>query len=134
MIYNYNLLSSTVLITAVLGVRSHFRFTRILNATRERKIVHRLEYFRDMNVMLTIILFIYGTCLVILCVDGLTAEKPINSHKFGTDLLIVNCNICIIFLWIAFVRAMIGDCSDAILRLTTCHILDIHLPPSSYIY
>lgn len=92
-----------VLITAVLGVRSHFRFTRILNATRERKIVHRLEYFRDMNVMLTIILFIYGACLVILCVDGLTEEKPINSHKFGTDLLIVNCNICIIFLWIAFV-------------------------------
>ncbi|KAI7878554.1 hypothetical protein K492DRAFT_132607 [Lichtheimia hyalospora FSU 10163] len=92
-----------VLITAVLGVRSHFRFTRILNATRERKIIHRLEYFRDMNVILTIILFIYGTCLVILCVDGLTAEKPINSHKFGTDLLIVNCNMCIIFLWIAFI-------------------------------
>ncbi|KAI8150205.1 hypothetical protein BJV82DRAFT_586246 [Fennellomyces sp. T-0311] len=91
-----------VLITAGLGIRSHFRFARLLKITKD-KIGARLSYFRDMNVLLTIILFIYGSTLVLLCADGLTPNKVINSNKFAIDLLIANTNICSVFLWLAFI-------------------------------
>lgn len=108
-----------VLITAGLGVRSHFRFARLLQATRlaaearaksmklsgdtSVTVIARLEYFRDMNVMLVIVLMLYGASLVILCADGLTPAMTINTNKFATDLLIANCNMCIVCLWFIFV-------------------------------
>ena len=95
-----------VLITAALGVRSHFRFKRLLKMCKD-KIGARLTYFRDMNVLLTIILVIYGATLVMLCADGLSATMPINTNKFAMDLLIANANMCVIFLWLAFVSDII---------------------------
>ncbi|KAI9270501.1 hypothetical protein BDA99DRAFT_501954 [Phascolomyces articulosus] len=91
-----------VLLTACLGVRSHFRFKRLLKMCKD-KIGARLAYFRDMNVMLTIILTVYGITLVLLCADGLTEAMTINSNKLAIDLLIANTNMCIIFLWLSFI-------------------------------
>ncbi|KAI9257987.1 hypothetical protein BDA99DRAFT_514937 [Phascolomyces articulosus] len=99
-----------VLITAALGVRSNFRFKRIIAASRRNKssassnaIINRLSYFKEMNIILTIILFIYGCCFVILCADGLTEDKVINTNKFACDLLIANVNMGVIFLWLLFI-------------------------------
>ncbi|KAG2223706.1 hypothetical protein INT45_007284 [Circinella minor] len=99
-----------VLITAALGIRSNFRFKRIIASSRRNKpgastnaIVNRLTYFKEMNVVLTIILFIYGACFIILCADGLTEEKVINTNKFACDLLIANVNMGVIFLWLLFI-------------------------------
>ncbi|KAG2218526.1 hypothetical protein INT45_000952 [Circinella minor] len=91
-----------VLLTAALGVRSHFRFKRLLKMCKD-KIGARLTYFKDMNILLTIILTIYGTTLILLCADGLSATMPINTNKFAIDLLIANANMCVIFLWLAFI-------------------------------
>ena len=109
------------MITAALGIRSNFRFKRIIASSRRNKpgastnaIINRLSYFKEMNIVLTIILFIYGACFVILCADGLTEEKVINTNKFACDLLIANVNMGIIFLWLLFVSFMyIIELSDA---------------------
>ncbi|KAI8887233.1 hypothetical protein K501DRAFT_212331, partial [Backusella circina FSU 941] len=97
--------SVEVLITAFLGIRSHFRFKRIINISRNMKhgsssIVEKLTYFKDMNVFFTIILFLFGSSLGILCVDGFTTAKTINSNKFASDLLIANCNTLSVLMWI----------------------------------
>ncbi|KAI8137075.1 hypothetical protein BJV82DRAFT_367682 [Fennellomyces sp. T-0311] len=98
-----------VLLTAALGIRSNFRFKRIIAASRRNKssattaIVNRLSYFKEMNIILTIVLFIYGACFVILCADGLTEGMAINTNKFACDLLIANVNMCIVLLWLLFI-------------------------------
>ncbi|KAI9488414.1 hypothetical protein BDB00DRAFT_848328 [Zychaea mexicana] len=99
-----------VLITAALGIRSNFRFKRIIAASRRNKagattnaIINRLSYFKEMNIILTVILFIYGACFVILCADGLTESMTINTNKFACDLLIANVNMGIVFLWLLFI-------------------------------
>lgn len=96
--------SIEVLFTVVLGIRSNRRFSRILkiasNMKHGRQIVDKLAYFKDMNVFLTVILFFYGVSLLTLCVDGLTTAKVINSNKFASDLLIANCNMCSVLMWI----------------------------------
>jgi hypothetical protein len=99
------------MITSFLGIRSHFRFKRILNISRNMKhggaIVEKLAYFKDMNVLFTIILFFYGLSLGTLCVDGLTTAKIINSNKFASDLLIANCNTSSVLMWIVGVSSII---------------------------
>ncbi|KAI9485863.1 MAG: hypothetical protein EXX96DRAFT_495323 [Benjaminiella poitrasii] len=97
--------SIEVLITSALGIRSHRRFKRILNISSNLKhgaaqIVEKLAYFKDMNIYMTIVLFFYGSGLLIICVDGLTDAKLINSNKFAADLLIANCNIASVLMWI----------------------------------
>ncbi|KAG1056015.1 hypothetical protein G6F46_001339 [Rhizopus delemar] len=87
------------------SVRSHFRFKRIINITRNMKsggtaIVGKIGYFKDMNLFMTAILFLMSISLGILCVDGLTSGSTINSNKFATDLLTGNCDTCVIFLWV----------------------------------
>ncbi|KAI8994840.1 hypothetical protein BDB01DRAFT_774237 [Pilobolus umbonatus] len=94
-----------VLIASMLGIRSDRRFSRLLKISRNMKhggsqVVEKLSYFRTMNIYLTIVLFFYGTGLLIICVDGLTAAKVINSNKFATDVLIANCNVTTILIWI----------------------------------
>ncbi|KAI9313867.1 hypothetical protein BX666DRAFT_555180 [Dichotomocladium elegans] len=98
-----------VLITACLGIRSHFRFKRIISFSKRNKssstnaIVNRIAYFKEMNSILTATLFSYGASFVILCADGLTTEKVVNTSKFATDLLIANVNMCMVFLWLMFI-------------------------------
>ncbi|CAG8569633.1 40196_t:CDS:2, partial [Gigaspora margarita] len=94
-----------LLIIALLGVRSHWRFTRLLRITRsanssQLSIVLKLEYFKEMNRYLTWGLFIGATSMIILCVDAFTPQKYINSHKFSQDLLFCHINFTI---WIVFV-------------------------------
>lgn len=95
------------LVIALFGIRSHFRFRALIskthNATNGKAIVTKLTYFMEMNVLMTIILFLYGSSFIILCVDGLTAKAIINHNKFAIDLLISNVNICTVFLWLLFI-------------------------------
>ncbi|RCI02761.1 hypothetical protein CU098_008838 [Rhizopus stolonifer] len=88
---------------ALLGIRSHFRFRRIIQMTRNKgsvAITGKIGYFKDMNLFMTSVLFLMSISLGILCVDGLTSGQIINSNKFATDLLTGNFDTCIIFLWI----------------------------------
>jgi hypothetical protein len=93
-----------VIITSGLGIRSDLRFNRILKLSNNLKnggvIIEKLNYFKDMNIYLTFVLFMYGVCLSILCIDGLTIAKTINSNKFAADLLIANCNTAAILMWL----------------------------------
>ncbi|OAD05277.1 hypothetical protein MUCCIDRAFT_80369 [Mucor lusitanicus CBS 277.49] len=97
------------LITSLLGVRSHFRFKRIIalshrnNGASNKAIVTRLAYFKDMNVLISIILFFYAASFIVLCSDGLTDHKIINTNKFATDTIIANVNICTVFLWLLLI-------------------------------
>lgn len=105
-----------------MGIRSHFRFSRLIRAAEQAfikkptsgntdasqgqsrvSIVVRLRYFRSMNAMLVIVLGIYGTSLLILCADGLTASMAINSKKISLDILIATANMSVVFLWLLFV-------------------------------
>jgi len=95
------------LIIGLMGIRSHFRFrsliTKTHNVTNGKSIVTKLTYFMEMNVLMTLILIMYGTSFIILCVDGLTPAQTINHNKFATDLLISNVNVCTVFLWLLFI-------------------------------
>jgi hypothetical protein len=73
------------------------------NGASNKTIVSRLAYFKDMNALVSIILFFYSASFVILCADGLTEAKVINSSKFATDTIIANANICTVFLWLLLV-------------------------------
>ncbi|KAF7723672.1 hypothetical protein EC973_001763 [Apophysomyces ossiformis] len=93
-----------VLIVATLGLRSHIRFTRLLRTLpvykHAKNLVTKLAYFRDMNKLLTISLYSYGISLFILSADGLTPNRTVNNNRFAMDLLIGNCNLCVVFIWI----------------------------------
>ncbi|CAG8530463.1 11704_t:CDS:2, partial [Cetraspora pellucida] len=96
-------------IIGLLGVRSHWRFTRLLRITRSANasqlgIVLKLEYFKEMNRYLTWGLFIGSTSLIILCIDAFTPQKYLNSHKFTIDILICHLNFT---LWIVFVTLIL---------------------------
>jgi serine/threonine protein phosphatase PrpC len=92
-----------------LGIRSHFRFKRIIamsqrnNNATNKTIVSRLAYFKDMNTLVSIILFSYSVSFIVLCSDGLTEAKVINSSKFATDTIVANVNICTVFLCLCLV-------------------------------
>ncbi|ORY99061.1 hypothetical protein BCR43DRAFT_435997 [Syncephalastrum racemosum] len=98
-----------VLITACLGIRSNFRFKRIIAGAKRSQnsshvsVVNRLTYFKEMNFFLTIGLFSYGASFVILCADGLTPSMTINSNKLATDILICNANMCVVIIWLLFI-------------------------------
>ncbi|KAI8890677.1 hypothetical protein K501DRAFT_265673 [Backusella circina FSU 941] len=78
------------IINAVLGIRTHMRFRRIIALTQR-------------NSTAGIIMFMYGSSMTILCADGLTEAKIINSSKFGTDTIIANINICTVFLLLSLI-------------------------------
>ncbi|GAA5809842.1 hypothetical protein MFLAVUS_003257 [Mucor flavus] len=96
--------SIEMLFTSVLGLRSNVRFKRLLKMSRNLKngsiIIEKLEYFKDMNIYLTVVLFSYGISLATLCIDGLTTAKVVNQSKFASDFLIANCNAAAILMWL----------------------------------
>ncbi|CEG74430.1 hypothetical protein RMATCC62417_09652 [Rhizopus microsporus] len=97
--------STEILIAALLGIRSHFRFNRIINIARNMKtgstaVTEKMAYFKDMNLFITAVLFLYAFSLGTLCVDGLTEGMVINSNKFSADLLISIVDTCSILIWI----------------------------------
>ncbi|KAI9483538.1 MAG: hypothetical protein EXX96DRAFT_477830 [Benjaminiella poitrasii] len=74
------------------------------NDVNKREGIPQLAYgIEDMNVLISIILFSYASSFIILCSDGLTEEKVINSNKFATDTIIANVNICTVFLWLLLI-------------------------------
>ncbi|SAL97674.1 hypothetical protein [Absidia glauca] len=101
--------SCEILVVAILGFRNHTRFNRLIKAATTNgkrsdvQVADRLTYFRDMNLLLSVALVAFGGSMFILCVDGYTTDKIINSNKFAADLLICNTNISSIFLWLIII-------------------------------
>ncbi|KAF9129737.1 hypothetical protein BGX30_013836, partial [Mortierella sp. GBA39] len=84
--------------TGALGVRVHFRLVALIkNASitmneSTLSVLEKLEYFKDMNVILTFSLFACSFALGIVTVDGMTPHPTIAGNKFASDLLITNLN------------------------------------------
>ncbi|KAF9397916.1 hypothetical protein BGZ76_008262, partial [Entomortierella beljakovae] len=85
-------------ITCVLGVRTHFRLAALIKKAREiqnestASVVQKLEYFKDMNLILTVSFFGCSLPLGITSVDGLMPNPVIAHNKFASDLLISQLN------------------------------------------
>lgn len=81
-------------IISLLGGVSHFRFKKLLSNSKHQNdaqfITHRMRYFQDLNLLLSVALFLFSTCFIILSADGLTNRKIINQHKFLADFFICN--------------------------------------------
>ncbi|KAI8081317.1 uncharacterized protein BX664DRAFT_285247 [Halteromyces radiatus] len=92
-----------IFFVACLGVVSHFRFRKLLNNSRDsnnaRSITHKIRYFQELNLILTVVLFIDAIAFIILSADGLTGRKTLNAHKFSADFLICNINISTLIVW-----------------------------------
>ncbi|KAL9552787.1 hypothetical protein PS6_004282 [Mucor atramentarius] len=62
-----------------------------------------MRYFQDLNLLLSVALFLFSTCFIILSADGLTNRKMINQRKFLADFFICNSkylNILCIVIWV----------------------------------
>lgn len=62
-------------------------------------VVERLEYFQEMNLLISCLLCCYALNLAIMCIDGVSTTKTIAKSKFATDFLIANCNTCALLMW-----------------------------------
>lgn len=86
-----------LLLISMLGGVSHFRFRKLLSNSQYRNdaqfITHKMRYFQDLNLLLSVALFIFSMCFIILSADGLTVKKTINMHKFSSDFLICNSKV-----------------------------------------
>ncbi|KAI8096665.1 uncharacterized protein BX664DRAFT_63770 [Halteromyces radiatus] len=98
--------SSETLITAFLGIRNNIRFKRLISTVRKNNVstgvINKLNYFRECNNMICIILFFYGSSFFILCVDGLTSQT-IAKNKLASDIIISNANVCVAFYYLVFI-------------------------------
>ncbi|CEI92267.1 hypothetical protein RMCBS344292_06534 [Rhizopus microsporus] len=101
--------SCEAFLVACLGIRTHFRFKRVIgitqknNANGRKNIIIKLSYFKDMNKLMTVILFIYSIGFIILCVDGLLPNPVINQNKFAMDAIMANTNVCTVYLLIILI-------------------------------
>ncbi|ORZ12819.1 hypothetical protein BCR42DRAFT_394600 [Absidia repens] len=99
--------SSETLITAFLGIRNNIRFNRLINTVKRNNvssgIVNKLNYFRECNNLICIVLFFYGGSFFILCIDGLTSAQVIAKSKLASDILISNANVCVAFYYLLFI-------------------------------
>ncbi|OZJ03872.1 hypothetical protein BZG36_03685, partial [Bifiguratus adelaidae] len=90
-------------IIACLGIHSHFRFRRLIHQSKShanaKQVTRRLNYFMEMNKILTFCLTLCAASFIILSGDGLTKEMYLNTHKFTADLLICNANLLAIVVW-----------------------------------
>ncbi|KAG0258436.1 hypothetical protein DFQ27_004633 [Actinomortierella ambigua] len=109
-----------LLTIAVLGVRTHFRFKSLLKVAvltmneSSINVAERLEYFKDMNAILTFAFFGAGLSLGIASGDGIVTQT-IARHKFASDFLVTNLNFFEFLLWVTVVlifyprRSIIGN-------------------------
>lgn len=99
-----------MLLVACLGLRTHFRFKRLITLSQrirgngQRTILVKMSYFKDMNRLMSFILLSYSAGFIILCVDALTSNMVINKNKFAMDMLIANTNVCTVYLLIILVN------------------------------
>ncbi|KAF9573342.1 hypothetical protein EC968_008610 [Mortierella alpina] len=101
--------SVVLLIIGILGVRTHFRFQSLLKVAMltisesTQGVVEKLEYFKDMNKILTGAMFGTGISLGIASVDGLMPHPVIARHKFASDFLVTNLNFFEFIIWVTLV-------------------------------
>ncbi|KAF9139428.1 hypothetical protein BG015_002031, partial [Linnemannia schmuckeri] len=92
--------------TGALGLRVHFRLVALIkNASitmneSTLSVLEKLEYFKDMNVILTFSVFACSFSLGIVAVDGITPHPTIAGNKFASDLLITNLNFFQVIIWV----------------------------------
>ncbi|KAG0327351.1 hypothetical protein BGZ99_007821 [Dissophora globulifera] len=102
------LFSILTFVTASMGVRTHFRLKALIKSAHALgnestyKVVKKLQYFVDMNVILTFSLFGTSIPLGILSVDGMLDRPVINLNKFASDFLIANLNFFEFIIWVTF--------------------------------
>ncbi|KAG0306466.1 hypothetical protein BGZ98_002346 [Dissophora globulifera] len=90
--------SCVLIFIGALGVRTHFRFKRLLRVAlltvseHSVGVIQKLEYFKDMNLVLTFSMFMAGVSLGIASTDGLTKNPIIGRNKFASDVLVCNLN------------------------------------------
>ncbi|KAI8340587.1 hypothetical protein BC941DRAFT_223031 [Chlamydoabsidia padenii] len=98
--------SSETLITSFLGIRNNIRFNRLIRLVQKNNvstgIINKLNYFRECNNMICVVLFFYGASFFILCVDGLTSQV-IAKSKLASDIVISNANVCVVFYYLLFI-------------------------------
>ncbi|KAI8087872.1 uncharacterized protein B0P05DRAFT_530483 [Gilbertella persicaria] len=82
---------------SLLGGVSHVRFKTLLKGPF---VTDKIKYFQELNLLLSIALFIFSTSFIILSGDGLTTAKKINTNKFASDLMICNINMMCILIWV----------------------------------
>ncbi|KAG0252747.1 hypothetical protein BG011_006826 [Mortierella polycephala] len=98
--------STLLIIIGILGIRTHFKLMVLVRNAREimnettASVVHKLEYFKDMNIILTFSLFACGLALGITSADGLLPNPVIAHNKFASDLLITNLNFFEFIIWV----------------------------------
>lgn len=119
------------LVTAFLGIRNNIRFNRLIRTVRKNNvssgIVNKLNYFRECNNMICVVLFFYGGSFFILCVDGLTSQT-IAKSKLASDIVISNANVCVAFYYLLFVS---NKGTQALMYSLSSSLLDFYLPPST---
>ncbi|KAF9982064.1 hypothetical protein BGZ65_003275 [Modicella reniformis] len=113
--------SIVLLVIALLGVRTHFRFKVLLRAAlltineTTQGVAEKLEYFKDMNIILTAVMAGSGVALGIASADGLRSTPIIAHHKFASDFLVTNLNFFEFIIWVTVVlifyprRSMVGS-------------------------
>ncbi|KAF9374079.1 hypothetical protein CPB97_000142 [Podila verticillata] len=101
--------SAFLLLVSLLGVRTHFRFNSLLKAAMNtvteatKSVVVKLEYFKDLNLILSGALFGASVSLGIASADGLRPEPTIARNKFASDFLITNVNFFSFIIWVTLV-------------------------------
>ncbi|KAF9362505.1 hypothetical protein BGX34_006031 [Mortierella sp. NVP85] len=101
--------SAVLLVIALLGVRTHFRFKTLLKAAlrsmseASQGVAEKLEYFKDMNIVLTAAMGASGLSLGIASADGLRANPVIAHNKFASDFLVANVNFFEFIIWVTVV-------------------------------
>ncbi|KAG0037901.1 hypothetical protein BGZ82_001600 [Podila clonocystis] len=98
--------STLMLILGGLGIRNQIKLGVLLRSAKEMmndttaNVVFKLEYFKDMNLVLTISFFCGGIPLAITSMDGLLANPIIATNKFASDVLITNLNFFEFVIWV----------------------------------
>ncbi|KAF8931521.1 hypothetical protein BGZ58_007582 [Dissophora ornata] len=100
------LFSILTFITGAMCIRTHFRLKSLINNAREvsnettAHVLQKLEYFKDMNMVLCFSLFGVSIPLGIMSADGLTPNPIVATDKFASDFLITNMNFFEFIIWV----------------------------------
>ncbi|KAF9405501.1 hypothetical protein BGZ94_003509, partial [Podila epigama] len=101
--------SSFLLLVSLLGIRTHFRFKTLLKVAMmtvtdaTRGVAVKLEYFKDLNLILSGAVFGASVSLGIASADGLRPNPTIARNKFASDFLICNLNFFSFIVWVTLV-------------------------------
>ncbi|ORX62659.1 hypothetical protein DM01DRAFT_1403121 [Hesseltinella vesiculosa] len=95
-----------VFITALLGIRTHRRFARLVRNAKQtganKTVISKLTYFKDVNFLMMVCQFSYSSSFFVFCIDGML-DGPIAQNKFASDVILVNVNITALSLYVLFI-------------------------------